>query len=65
MITLDARNLSLKEVQQVFRLERKPNNSFTDLLSLETLTSYEQQELNKIRDNFDSYYAEVKVLRDK
>ncbi|PIG90690.1 restriction endonuclease subunit R [Gloeocapsopsis sp. IPPAS B-1203] len=61
MITLDARNLSLKEVYQILKLERKPNKSFADLLSLETLTSYEQQELDKIRNNFDSYYAEAKI----
>jgi len=61
MRTLDARNLSLKQVHQILKLERQPNKSFTDLLSLETLTSYEQQELDKIRNNFDSYYAEEKI----
>lgn len=61
MITIDARNLSLKEVHQVLKLERQPHGSFTELLPLEPLTNQEQQELDKIRQTFDSYYAEEKI----
>lgn len=60
-IAIDARNLSLKDVQQILKIERSPNISFTDLLSLEPLTTHEQQELDKIRSIFDSYYAEEKI----
>ncbi|MUL35391.1 restriction endonuclease subunit R [Gloeocapsopsis dulcis] len=61
MLTVDARNLSLKDVHQVLKLKRKSNQSFTELLPLEPLTNHEQEDLDKIRNNFDSYYAEAKI----
>ncbi len=59
--TLDSRNLSLKDVHHLLKLERRLNNSFTSLLSLESLTEVEQQKLEEIRNNFDNYYSEGKI----
>jgi hypothetical protein len=57
MTTLDARNLSLAEVYRLLNLERRFNNSFTSLLSLEPLTEDEQKKLEEIRNNFENYYS--------
>ncbi|MBD2608091.1 restriction endonuclease subunit R [Scytonema hofmannii FACHB-248] len=59
--TLDTRNLSLKNVRQLFKFEEQLNNSFTSLLSLESLTEFEQQELLQIQNIFRSYYSEGKI----
>ena len=59
--TLDSRNLSLKDVHYLLKLERRLNNSFTSLLSLKSLTEAEQQELEEIRNNFDNYYSDGKI----
>ena len=59
--TLDARNLSLKQVRQLFKFEEQLNNSFTSLLSLESLTEFEQQELLQIQNIFRDYYSEGKI----
>jgi hypothetical protein len=61
MYTIDARNLSLEKVQQLLKFEEQLNNSFTSLLSLESLTEFEQQELLQIRNLFRSYYAAGKI----
>lgn len=59
--TLDARNLSLEIVRQLFKFEEQFNNSFASLLSLESLTEFEQQELLQIQNIFRSYYAAGKI----
>lgn len=59
--TLDSKNLTLKDVHRLLKLERRLNNSFTSLLSLEPLTEIDLQELEKIRTNFDNYYSEGKI----
>lgn len=59
--TLDARNLSLEIVRQLFKFEEQFNNSFTSLLSLESLTEFEQQELLQIQNIFRSYYGAGKI----
>lgn len=59
--TLDTRNLSLEDVYRILKLERRLNNSFTSLLSLEPLTEVEQQKLDEIRTNFDNYYSWGKI----
>ena len=59
--TLDARNLSLKEVQCLLKFEEQLNGSITSLLCLESLTDFEQQELSQIRNLFRSYYAAGKI----
>ena len=55
MTTLNAKNLTLREVVQLLKFEKLPNGSLTSLLSLQPLTEFEQQELVQIRDDFDSY----------
>lgn len=62
MTTLNAKNLTLKQVHQFLKLNKLPNGSFTPLLSLEPLTEFEQQELAQIRDDFENYLIEGKVL---
>ncbi len=59
--TLDARNLSLEIVRQLFKFEEQLNNSFTSLLSIGSLTEFEQQELLQIQNLFRSYYAAGKI----
>ncbi len=58
---IDARNLSLEKVQELLKFEQQLNDSFTSLLSLESLTEFEQQELAEIRNLFQSYYAAGKI----
>ncbi|WP_414621262.1 restriction endonuclease subunit R [Calothrix sp. CCY 0018] len=61
MTLLNARNLSLEDVQRLLGFEEDYNDSFSSLLSLETLTESEQQELLQIRDDFRSYLTAGKV----
>lgn len=62
MTTLSAKDLSLNEVHSLLGFQRQYNSSFTSLLSLESLTEVELQELVQIRDDFDNYLSESKVL---
>lgn len=62
MTTLFARDLSLGDVHRLLGFQRQYNSSFTPLLSLEPLTELEQQELVQIRDDFDNYLSDSKVL---
>ncbi len=62
MTTLNAKDLSLNDVHRLLGFQRQYNSSFTSLLSLEPLTEFELQELLQIRDDFDNYLSESKVL---
>src|SRR5919199_4924713 len=62
MTTLIAKKLTLKQVHELLKLYKLPTGSFTPLLSLEPLTEFEQQELAQIRDDFEKYLIEGKVL---
>ena len=62
MTTLNAKNLTLLEVHQLLKFNKLPNRLFTPLLSLEPLTEFEQQELIQIRNDFDSYLTEGRVV---
>jgi hypothetical protein len=62
MTTLIAKKLTLKQVHELLKLSKLPTGSFTPLLSLEPLTEFEQQELAQIRDDFENYLVEGKVL---
>lgn len=62
MVTLTAKNITLKQLNQFFNLNKLPNGSFTSLLSLEALTEFEQEELAQIRDDFENYLIDGKVL---
>ena len=59
--TLDASNLRLEDVQRLLKFEEQLNDSITSLLSLNSLTEFEQQELSEIRNLFRSYYAGGKI----
>jgi hypothetical protein len=61
MVTLNARNLSLNDVHRFLHFQKLANASFTDLLSLEPLKEWEQQELREIADYFEGYLTESKV----
>lgn len=62
MTAVSAPNLTLKEVHRLFGFQKQYDGSFSDLLSLETLTEPEKQELLKIRDDFEPYLAEGQAL---
>lgn len=53
--------LSLNKVKALLNYKEQFNNSFTSLLTLETLTEFEQQELKEIRTYAHSYYAARKT----
>jgi hypothetical protein len=58
---LDAKNLTLRDVQHFLKLEEHLNASIPSLLTLEPLTEFEQQEIIQIRNLFRDYYAEGKI----
>jgi len=62
MTTLIAKELSLNDVHRLLGFQRQYKSSFASLLSLEPLTEFELQELVQIRDDFDNYLSESKVL---
>lgn len=55
--TVDASTLSLEDVHRLLKLEKQLSNSFASLLSVEPLTDSEQQDLEDIRGNFETYYT--------
>ncbi|QFS44200.1 restriction endonuclease subunit R [Nostoc sphaeroides CCNUC1] len=61
MTILNARNLSLEEVQRLFGFQEQYSDSFSNYLSLEPLTEVEQQELLQIRNDFRRYLTAGKV----
>ena len=61
MPTLNAKNLTLNEVHRTFGFQMQLNGSFTPLLSLETLTEFEQQQLLEIREYFNKYLLAGKI----
>ncbi len=62
MTTINAKNLTLAEVNRLLKIEKLPNGSFSSLLSLEPLTPFEQQEIVQISNDFNSYLVEGRVL---
>ncbi|MFS0518822.1 restriction endonuclease subunit R [Nostoc sp. UIC 10607] len=61
MTILNARNLSLEEVQRLFGFQEQYSESFSNYLSLEPLLEVEQQELLQIRNDFRRYLTAGKV----
>ncbi|MFN6499972.1 MAG: restriction endonuclease subunit R [Nostoc sp. DedQUE01] len=61
MTILNARNLSLEEVERLFGFQEQYSESFSNYLSLEPLTEVEQQELVQIRNDFRRYLKGGKV----
>lgn len=61
MTTLNAESLTLKDVHRLLGLQMQLNGSFTPLLSLESLTEFEQQELVQIQNDFANYLTAAKI----
>lgn len=61
MTILNARNLSLEEVQRLFGFQEQYSDSFSNYLSLEPLTEAEQQEILQIKNDFRRYLTAGKV----
>ncbi|WP_017652544.1 hypothetical protein [Fortiea contorta] len=60
-LTIDARNLRLRDVQRLLKFSEQLNEPITSLLSLESLTEFEQRELQIISNIFNEYYASGKI----
>ncbi|WP_392531965.1 restriction endonuclease subunit R [Nostoc sp. C117] len=60
-LTVEVSSLSLNDVHRFLKLEKLSNASFTDFLSLETLSDFEQQDLLRIRNDFDRYLSAGKI----
>ncbi|MBE9004309.1 restriction endonuclease subunit R [Fortiea sp. LEGE XX443] len=60
-LIVEASSLSLKDVHRHLKLEKLLNGSFTDFLSLEPISEFEQQDLLRIRSDFDRYLSEGKI----
>ncbi len=58
MTILNSHQLTLADVHRHLKYDRQYNDTFTQLLSLESLSDFEQQELSQIRDDFDRYLIE-------
>lgn len=58
---LEASQLSLNDVRRLLKLEELEGEGFTDFLSLEPLTDFEQQELLLIRNHFWRHLEAEKV----
>lgn len=62
MTALQARNLTIREVRQLFGFQELYNGSFESVLSLNPITESEQQELRKIYNDFCPYLETETVL---
>ncbi|MEH2107969.1 restriction endonuclease subunit R [Nostoc sp.] len=60
-LTVEASSLSLNDVHQFLKLEELCNGSFTDFLTLEPLSEFEQQDLLRIRNDFRRYLSAGKI----
>ncbi|MEH2205053.1 MAG: restriction endonuclease subunit R [Nostoc sp.] len=60
-LTVEASSLSLNDIHRFLKLEKLSNASFTDFLTLEPLSDFEQQDLLRIRNDFDRYLSAGKI----
>lgn len=60
-LTVEASSLSLNDVHRFLKLDKLATGSFTDFLSLEPLSEFEQQDLLRIRNDFDRYLSYRKI----
>ncbi len=60
-LTVEASNLSLNDVHRLLKLQKQPIGSITDCLTLQPLTEFEQQDLLRVRNDFERYLAAGKV----
>jgi hypothetical protein len=61
MVTLRAKDITLKETSELFGFRAKYDGRFEDFLALQPLTSPAQKRLNQIVDNFKVYLGEGKI----
>lgn len=61
MVTLTAKELTINDIHQFLKLNKHTNSSFSSLLSLESLTEFEQQQLSQISQDFNEYLSTSKV----
>lgn len=54
-LTQEASTLSLDDVHRLLKLERRSPGVFTDFLTLEPLSEFEQQDLLRISNDFERY----------
>jgi hypothetical protein len=62
MTALKAKELSLLQVQTLLGFVALPRGTFSSILSLESLSAFEQQELQQIQEDFNNYLTEGKVI---
>jgi hypothetical protein len=60
-ITVESSSLSLNDVHRLLKLQKQSNGLFTDFLTLEPLTEFEQQDLSRIRSDFERYFNAGKI----
>ncbi len=60
-LTVEASSLSLDDIHRFLKLEELSNGSFTDFLTLEPLSEFEQQDLLRIRNDFRRYLSAGKI----
>ncbi|WP_375511764.1 restriction endonuclease subunit R [uncultured Nostoc sp.] len=60
-LTVEASSLSLNDVHRFLKVEELSNGSFTNFLSLEPLSEFEQQDLLRIRNDFRRYLSAGKI----
>lgn len=60
-LIVEANSLSLNDVHRFLKLEELSNGSFTDFLTLEPLSEFEQQDLLRIRNDFRRYLSAGKI----
>lgn len=60
-LTVEASTITLNDVHRFLKLEKQPQGSFTDFLTLEPLTQFEQQDLLRIKNDFERYLNAGKV----
>ena len=55
MTILNAKNLTLEQVHQLFGFQRQYRDSFVPLLTLEPITDFERHEIIQTRNEFDNH----------
>ncbi len=60
-LTVEPNTLSLNDAHRLLKLQKQPNGLFTDYLTLEPLTEFEQEDLSRIRNDFEGYLAAGKI----
>ncbi|MGH7998472.1 MAG: restriction endonuclease subunit R [Brasilonema sp.] len=60
-ITVEPSSLSLNDVHRLLKLQKESNGLFTDFLNLDPLTDFEQQDLWRIKSDFERYFNTGKI----